>query len=66
MTDPRKDWCPASEEPGVGMLDDGKLNVVTPEQHAQRAMERDAEEAIEDEQPEDFADLADGADEDPV
>lgn len=41
---------------GVGMLNDGKLNVVTPEQMKERAAERDAED---EEGSDDIGDLDD-------
>ena len=46
------------DSPGVGMLDDGKLNVVTPEEHQRRAAERNAEEMLDM--------LDEGADQEPV
>lgn len=55
MTDaPQKPWRPSSDEPGVGMLDDGKLNVVTPQQHAQAVLERNAQEAADAEDDDDL------------
>ena len=51
MADPEKktpDDRPAVDPFGVGFLADGKLDVVTPAQHAQRVIEREAEEAVDD------------------
>lgn len=45
MADDPKPW--RENEPGVGIVD-GKLNVVTPEQHVRMAIERNVEEALED------------------
>jgi hypothetical protein len=42
MTDRKKLKDP--DEFGIGMTGDGKLNVVSPEEHAARTAERDAEE----------------------
>ena len=42
---------PAQRPPdryGVGMMADGKLNIVSPEEHARRVALRDAEEAQDD------------------
>lgn len=44
-----KAWRPPSEEAGVGMLDDGSLNVVTPAEYERRVLERNAEEALDNE-----------------
>ena len=45
---------------GIGMLNDGKLNIVPPGELANRIAERYAEEAVDDDEPEeDLDDISD-------
>ena len=52
MIDPKT--RPIEQETGIGMLDDGKLNVLTEEQYQKAVIERNVDEATEalDEVPE--------------
>jgi hypothetical protein len=64
MAEPKSNSSLTSEDPfGVGMLADGKLNIVPPGELAARIAARNAEEAVEDddpeEDPEDISDLDD-------
>lgn len=58
MADPKKtEGSLTSDDPyGVGMLANGKLNIVPPGELAARVAARNAEEAVENDDPEDDPD----------
>jgi hypothetical protein len=61
MADPKEpNSLDAEDDVGVGMLNDGKLNIVPPGEVDKRIAERNAEEAVDDDEPEeDLDDISD-------